>query len=245
MKTETLANQSALVTGATSGLGAAMATALESAGARVLRHGLGSGGDFCHDLGEDDAPERLIDEAFALDPSLQILVCNVGGFFDSPFLQMDRARFDKTLGLNVRHAYFLIQRFSLKLVAAGRPGAVVIVSSTNGFHPEENSTAYDLSKGALVMMTRTLALSLAPAGIRVNGIAPGLIRTGLTAGWMDAKPDVVEHYKRKIVLGRIGVPEDCAEVCVFLCSEAARYIVGQTLVVDGGLTLGQIGSMPA
>jgi NAD(P)-dependent dehydrogenase (short-subunit alcohol dehydrogenase family) len=240
---KTLDNHSALVTGSTSGLGAAMAAALEESGARVLRHGLGEAGTLKHDLREDEAPEKLIAAAFELDEDLNILVCNAGGFFDTPFLEMDRERFDQTLQLNLRQAYFLIQEFSKRLIACGKPGVVVVVSSTNGFHPEEDSTAYDISKGALVMMTRTLALSLAPHSIRVNGIAPGLIRTGLTSKWMDAKPEVVQHYERKIALGRIGHPEDCAGVCVFLCSEAARYIVGQTLIVDGGLTLGQIGRM--
>lgn len=238
-----LPNQTALVTGATSGIGAAIAAALEAEGASVLRHGLGETGDFRHDLRDDSAPGQLMAEAFARDGNLGVLVCNAGGFFDTPFLEMDRERFDTTLQVNLRQAYFLIQEFARRLVAGGRTGAVVVVSSTNGFHPEEDSSAYDISKGGLVMMTRTLGLALAPHGIRVNGIAPGLIRTGLTSVWMDAKPALARHYERKIAVGRIGDPDDCAGVCVFLCSEAARYIVGQTLIVDGGLTLGQIGRM--
>jgi NAD(P)-dependent dehydrogenase (short-subunit alcohol dehydrogenase family) len=90
------------------------------------------------------------------------------------------------------------------------------------------------------MMTRTLAVALAPQGIRVNSIAPGLIRTPLTSGWMDREPEKVAHYENKILAGRVGVPEDCAGACVFLCSRAASYITGQTLVVDGGLTITQI-----
>jgi NAD(P)-dependent dehydrogenase (short-subunit alcohol dehydrogenase family) len=222
-----------------------MAAALEEAGASVLRHGLGETGDLGHDLREDAAPEKLMAAAFESDENLNLLVCNAGGFFDTPFLEMDRQRFDATLQLNLRQSYFLIQEFSKRLVVRGRAGAVVIVSSTNGFHPEENSSAYDISKGGLIMLTRTLALALAPHGIRVNGIAPGLIRTGLTSHWMAAQPEVVKHYERKIALGRVGNPDDCAGVCVFLCSEASRYMVGQTLIVDGGLTLGQIGRMEA
>lgn len=220
-----------------------MASALEAAGARVLRHGLDDSGDLQHDLSLDSAPEQLMADASEREADVNLLVCNAGGFFDKPFLEMDRGQFDRTVQLNLRQAYFLVQAFSRRLVARKRNGAVVVVSSTNGFHPEEDSSAYDISKGALVMMTRTLALTLAPHGIRVNGIAPGLIRTGLTCGWMDDRPALVRHYERKIVIGRIGNPEDCAGVCVFLCSEAARYIVGQTLVVDGGLTLGQVGRM--
>ena len=123
---------------------------------------------------------------------------------------------------------------------ARQGGAVVIVGSTNGFLAEADSTAYDTSKGGLVMMTRTLAVALAPLGIRVNSIAPGLVRTPLTSGWMDRDPAKVADYRRKILVGRIGEPSDCSGPCVFLCSPAAAYMTGQTLVVDGGLTITQI-----
>jgi NAD(P)-dependent dehydrogenase (short-subunit alcohol dehydrogenase family) len=241
-----LSGHAALVTGSTSGLGQAMADALAQAGARVVRHGLTAfaPGVLTTDLLDPGAPEQLLGEALAQCPSLDLLVCNAGAFFDVPFLEMDRERFARTLRLNVEQAYFLVQGFARHLIAQGRPGAVVITSSTNGFQAEEDSTAYDLSKGALVMMTRTLALALAPHGIRVNSLAPGLIRTPVTAPWLDAKPDLARQYEKKIAAGRIGQPEDCAGACVFLCSDAARYIHGQTLVVDGGLTLGQIGRFP-
>jgi len=175
-------------------------------------------------------------------PVPDLLVCNAGSFFDKPFLEMDPATFEKTLRLNVEQAYFMVQAFARRLSAESRPGAVVIISSTNGFQAEEGSTAYDLSKGALVMMVRTLAMALAPHRIRVNGIAPGLIRTPLTKTWTEQKPELVRHYEKKILLGRLGETQDLGGSCVFLCSEAARYITGQTLVVDGGLTVGQIGS---
>ena len=89
------------------------------------------------------------------------------------------------------------------------------------------------------MLTRTLAQSLAPHGIRVNGIAPGLIRTPMTAGTLNSPKQA--HYEKKILLGRVGEPEDCAGAVVFLLSPAAQYITGQIIVIDGGLTLGQIG----
>lgn len=237
----------ALVTGSTRGIGAAMADGLQDAGANVIRHGIAALETtkppfLLEDLSEPDACSKLIDSAASLDASLDILVCNAGGFFDTRFLEMDASRWSKTIDLNVRAPYFLIQEFARRLKDAGRAGSVVIVGSTNGFQAEEDSSAYDVSKGALLMMTKSLAVALAPYNIRVNCIAPGLIRTPLTSKWMDSQPDMVTHYERKILLSRIGNPVDCAGACVFLCSDASSYITGHTLIVDGGLTVGQIGT---
>ena len=245
MKDFDLQGRTALVTGSTRGIGAALAQALEEAGARVWRHGHAVEAHvqpqtILQDLLEPAAVNLLFEKLTGPVPDL--LVCNAGSFFDKPFLEMDPATFEKTLRLNVEQAYFMVQAFARRLSAESRPGAVVIISSTNGFQAEEGSTAYDLSKGALVMMVRTLAMALAPHRIRVNGIAPGLIRTPLTKTWTEQKPELVRHYEKKILLGRLGETQDLGGSCVFLCSEAARYITGQTLVVDGGLTVGQIGS---
>lgn len=244
MKPFDLSGRTALVTGSTSGIGQAIADALAKAGAAVIRHGHAADSEpapIIQDLLIPNASSKLLEEAFQRAATLDTLVCNAGGFFDVDYLDMTPEAFERTLRLNVEQTYFLVQGFARRLIAAGRPGAVVIVSSTNGFHPEEASTAYDISKGALVMMTRTLALALAPHQIRVNGIAPGLIRTPLTSPWMDANAALKKHYENKTFAARIGTPQDCAHPCVFLCSEAARYIYGQTLIVDGGLTVGQIG----
>ncbi len=164
-----------------------------------------------------------------------------GSFFDVPFLEMKPELWEKTINLNVRGSYFTAQAFAQELVARKQPGAILTTCSTNGFQPEDDSSAYDISKGAMVMLTRTLAQSLASHHIRVNGIAPGLIHTPLTAGLNDDARR--KHYEKKILLGRIGEPADCAGAAVFLLSPAAAYITGQILVVDGGLTLGQIGRM--
>lgn len=247
MPTFSLAGNCALVTGSSQGIGYAIAQALHAAGARVVLHGkdpaapaLPEGSSyFAADLLELDAPAQLVRSAFAACPDLDLLVCNAGGFFDVPFLEMTVEAFQKTLDLNVRANYLVAQAFARELVARKRPGAIVTTSSTNGFHPEDDSSAYDISKGAIVMLTRTLAQSLAPHGIRVNGIAPGLIRTPLTAGLLNTPKQ--QHYEKKILLGRLGEPDDCAGAVVFLLSPAAHYITGQIIVIDGGLTLGQIG----
>ena len=250
MKIFSLQGHDALVTGSSRGIGHSIAIAMHDAGAGVVFHGhqhkpeaLPGGSDFVKcDLAVPDGPGELIARAVAVRPELDLLVCNAGSFFDTPFLEMTRERFDRTMELNVGAVYFLAQAFARHLRDRGRAGAIVIVSSTNGFQSEDNSTAYDASKGALVMLTRSLAHSLAAQNIRVNGLAPGLIRTPLTA-WLDSQPATVEHYNKKILLGRIGEPDDCAGAAVFLCSAAAAYITGQVIVVDGGLTVGQIGQV--
>lgn len=242
-----LAHHAALVTGSSQGIGHAIALAVHEAGAKVVFHGkeatapvLPEGCPYlAADLLEPDAAPRLVQAAFAVQPDLNLLVCNAGGFFDVPFLDVTPEVFARTLDLNVRANFFLAQAFAREMVARHRTGAILTTTSTNGFQPEDDSSVYDTSKGALVMLTRTLAQALAQHGIRVNSIAPGLIRTPLTRGMLT--PEKTRHYEKKILLGRIGEPEDCAGAAVFLLSPAARYITGQIIVVDGGLTLGQIG----
>jgi NAD(P)-dependent dehydrogenase (short-subunit alcohol dehydrogenase family) len=155
---------------------------------------------------------------------------------------MTATEWEKTISLNLRATFFLAQAFAKKRIALGGGGSIVIVSSTNGFQAEADSVAYDTSKGGLVMMIRSLAVSLAPHGIRVNGIAPGLIRTPLTQVWMEPRNnDLLKNYEKKILLGKVGQPSDCAGAVAFLCSPAASYITGEIITIDGGLTTSQIG----
>jgi NAD(P)-dependent dehydrogenase (short-subunit alcohol dehydrogenase family) len=242
-----LADQTVLVTGSSQGIGYAIARAAHDAGAFVIFHGKEPAPPALPeralyipgDLLDPDGPARLMERAFAARPELSLLVCNAGSFFDLAFLEMTVALFQRTMDLNVKANYFLAQAFAREMRRLGRAGAMVLTSSTNGFQPEDDSTAYDTSKGAVVMLTRTLAQSLSVHGIRVNGVAPGLIKTPLTAGLVNTAKQTL--YEKKIVLGRLGEPDDCAGAAVFLLSPAARYITGQIIVVDGGLTLGQLG----
>ena len=252
MNAFSLATSAALVTGSTQGIGHGIALGLRAAGAAVVFHGPGARPDslpadtpyVAGDLFQEGTPSALVDAALQEQPALDLVVCNAGSFFDLPFLNMSATEWDRTMNLNVRATYFVAQAFARALVARQRPGAILIVSSTNGFQSEPDSTAYDTSKGALVMLTRSLAHSLAPHGIRVNGIAPGLIHTPLTTGWLTGKqPETRRQYEKKILLGRIGEPADCAGAAVFLLSPAASYITGQVIVVDGGLTVGQVGRL--
>ncbi len=246
MKAFSLEGHAALVTGSSQGIGAAIAQGLEDCGAAVVRHGLqdmpGLAAYVPCDLSVPSAPAKLIDSAFALQPTLDTLICNAGSFFDTPFLEMTATEWEQTISLNLRATFFLAQAFAIKRIALGGGGSIVIVSSTNGFQAEADSVAYDTSKGGLVMMIRSLAVSLAPHGIRVNGIAPGLIRTPLTGTWMESRADdLLKHYEKKILLGKVGQPSDCAGAVAFLCSPAASYITGEIITIDGGLTTAQIG----
>lgn len=248
MKAFSLEGHAALVTGSSQGIGAAIAQGLEDCGAAVVRHGLQnepSGVSYIPcDLSVPSAPAHLIDSALTLQPALDTLICNAGSFFDTPFLEMTETEWEKTISLNLRATFFLVQAFAKKRIVLGGGGSVVIVSSTNGFQAEADSVAYDTSKGGLVMMIRSLAVSLAPHGIRVNGIAPGLIRTPLTGTWMESRADdLLKHYEKKILLGKVGQPSDCAGAVAFLCSPAASYITGEIITIDGGLTTSQIGKL--
>lgn len=252
MKAFSLEGRAALVTGSSQGIGLAVACGLHEAGARVVCHGLQERPaelpEYVSyvpcDLLDPSAPSTLIERAFAAEPALDTLVCNAGSFFDLPVLEMTRERWEKTMQLNLTSTFFIVQAFAKRLAAEKRGGAVVITSSTNGFQGEADSAAYDSSKGALVMLTRSLAVSLADLGIRVNGIAPGLIRTPLTSTWLEPRAhDLLLHYEKKILLKKVGKPDDCAGAVVFLCSDAASYITGEIIVIDGGLTVAQIGRM--
>jgi len=250
MKSFDLSGRAALVTGSTRGIGRGIADGLIESGAQVLFHGRTPPPDLPADatflnlnLMQPDAPEELMAQAFESAPQLDILVCNAGSFFDVPFLEMTHKEYSRTMDLNVRAPFFLVRAFAKKLVEEKRGGAIVIVGSTNGFQAEHDSVAYDTSKGALVMLTKSSALDLAKHNIRVNCLAPGLIRTPLTNQWIETNKEQREHYEKQTPLGRIGDIEDCAGAAVFLVSNAAAYITGHVLVVDGGLTLPQIGAL--
>lgn len=246
-----LRGNTALITGSSSGIGRAVANAIEAAGAQVIRHGIeaeppeaDAGKPYISEnLLSEDGPEKLIETCFAQSPGLDLLVCNAGDCLNAPFLEMTRDRWDRTIDLNLKANYFAAQAFARKLNAENRSGAIVITGSVNGFQAELNSSAYDISKGGCTMMVKGLAMELADQNIRVNGIAPGLIFTPKTRPGFARNPHKQSHYENKTFLGRIGEPEDCAGAVVFLLSRAASYITGEMIVIDGGLTVGQIGKM--
>ena len=128
------------------------------------------------------AVERLFADATAAMPGIDILVNNAGTYIDKPFLEMDWGTYDRTMRLNVASAYFLTQRFARQWIANKVAGRVLMIGSINGRLAEPTHSCYDTSKGAIDAMVRSLCVSLAPQNIRVNGLAPGLVRTPLTVG---------------------------------------------------------------
>lgn len=252
MSIGSLNNQSVLVTGSSSGIGLAIARSAHQAGARVIQHGIEDQPQenipealyLQQELNGLEGPKALLESALEVDPELSLLVCNAGVCQNTPFLEMTEERWDLTMDINLKANYFLIQKFARHLQQKQLPGAVVITASINGFQAELTSSAYDVSKGGLVMMIRGLAVELADMDIRVNGIAPGLIYTEATQSGFAKNPGKMEHFERKILRRRIGEPEDCSGAAVFLLSPAASYITGEIIVIDGGLTVSQIGDLP-
>ena len=256
-----LTGRAALITGSTYGIGWSIAEALARAGCSVMLNGrkpeiaesliakLGEQGveaGFVQaDMSLPQDNQRAVDETFARFPQADILVTNAGSFFDTDFLDMTPQRFDQTFALNVRGQFLTTQAFVKACRARDdRGGRIVLMSSANALQSEEGSVAYDASKGALNAMGRALAIELGPLGFTVNTLAPGLIYTPLTAGWIDAKPAARKHYEDSAPLRRIGQPDEIGPAAVYLCAPAGRYMTGQVLVLDGGLTAQQIPPAP-
>jgi glucose 1-dehydrogenase len=190
------------------------------------------------------AVEATMSLALAADPKIDILINNAGTYIDQPFLELDFETFDRTMRLNVYAYFWLTQRFAKHWVNQGKPASVLLIGSINGRLAEPTHAAYDTSKGAVEMMVKTLCVSLAPHGIRVNGLAPGLFYTPLTASALD-NPRALQWMKLHTPNGQVPGPEVCGEAAVYLVSDAARHVTGQMLLVDGGMSAWQQPDPPA
>ncbi len=252
-----LKGHSALVTGGTLGVGRAIAESLAKAGANIVLHGLQDDGDaldavttirefgvscdlITGDLaGPTEATlDALFDVAIDHRPDIDILISNAGTYREGPFLEMDYETFDRTMKLNVYSHFFLVQRFARRWIPSKTKGRVLLTGSINGRLAEHTHAAYDTSKGAVEMMVRSLCVTLAPHGIRVNGMAPGLVRTPLTAPALD-QPGVQKWMELHTPNGCVPGPEVCGPAAAFLVSNEAWHIQGQMLLVDGGMSIWQ------
>jgi NAD(P)-dependent dehydrogenase (short-subunit alcohol dehydrogenase family) len=185
------------------------------------------------DFTELDSAVWMAEEAAAFLGGIDVLVNNAGITMNRPFLEVTPEQFDTVYGVNIRAMYFVTQAVVKRMIAQGR-GVVVNLTSIHAYEGYQEHTVYAGTKGAIVAFTRCLAIELAPKGIRVNAIAPGAIE-------VQAHHEVFPDYDaaamgRVIPAGFVGQPHDIAKAAVFLASDDARYIVGQTLIVDGGTT---------
>jgi NAD(P)-dependent dehydrogenase (short-subunit alcohol dehydrogenase family) len=248
-----LANKVALVTGGGRGNGRAIALGLAREGADVAVNYVAHP-DAAQDVAREieglgrraaavrantaDAGEvaRMVAEVVERFGRIDILVNNAGVLTRTPFLEIGEEEWDRILDVNLK-GYFLVgQAVARRMVARGGGGHIINVSSGNQFDASPNLAHYCASKGGVGMLTKTMALELAPHGIRVNAIAPGLIETDMNRHDI-ARDDFREARLARIPLRLIGRPEDLVGVAVLLASDDARLITGATFSVDGGSTL--------
>jgi glucose 1-dehydrogenase len=240
------------ITGSTYGIGFAIAQAFARAGARLVinGHGVDKGAaralaklTECHfvqaDLSSVTGARDFVAQAHAALGRLDTLVNNAGTFRDVAFDDLDEAMFDATFDLNVKGYLFAAQAFAAHLEPDQQGASIICVGSTNSRAAEKDSVIYDASKGAILMLVRSLAVTLAGRGVRVNGIGPGIVETPLTQAGLE-QAGVRARLRAQIPMGRIGQPDDVGGAAVFLASPQAGYITGQMLYIDGGILANQM-----
>jgi 3-oxoacyl-[acyl-carrier protein] reductase len=251
-----MAKKTVLITGAGIGIGRATAQAFARAGYHVIatdvldRDGAGvvdgiraAGGtaEFRHlDVTRTDEANAAVAAAEAAHGALDVVVANAGIAHKVPLAKLTDEKWDHTLDVDLKGVLRVV-RAAAPGMAARRSGAVVALSSIMGVaYGWDEHVHYSAAKAGVVGLVRGLAVELAPSGIRVNGVAPGYIRTAQALSVEHSLgPAGLEQAAGFIPMGRVGEPEDIADVIVFLASEAARYVTGQIVTVDGGLLVGR------
>ena len=238
--------KTALVTGATSGIGMAIARMLAKHGANVVALGRNSvqldalaaefGGSWLSiraDVTVEADIETAVREAVQRFGSLHVAFNVAGGGSFSPILGGNSDDWHAVVDLCLRGAYHCIKHEAQQMATQETGGAIVNISSLNQEVPLPGSSAYASAKAGLGMLTKNTALELAAHGVRVNAVLPGLVDTPATA-FLKAAPAVAEAYLNVIPMRRVGAPDEIARVALFLASDAASYVTGASLIVDGG-----------
>jgi len=246
-----LAGRSVLVTGGGRGIGRATSLLFGRLGARVAVNYLrdegaaretvegarAAGGEafaIQADVSDHDAAGRLVAEAAQRLGGLDVLVVNHGIWKRAPIDAMEPAAWDETLNVNLRGAYAVCHHAARHMIPR-RSGAIVTIASTSGQRGEAYYSHYSATKGALLSFTKSLAVELAPHGIRVNGVAPGWVETDMTREALSGEG--AAQALRPIPLGRPGRPEEIAGAVAFLASDLASYVYGEILSVNGGAVM--------
>jgi NAD(P)-dependent dehydrogenase (short-subunit alcohol dehydrogenase family) len=244
--------RAALVTGASQGIGAAIAlalardgfdvamsatrvenladtlAALAPTGARVTPVAI--------NLRSPSSVEQAMAEVMRAFPHLEVLVNNAGVTLRADALEVTPPEWETVIDTNLKGTFFLSQQMGRHLIGSGRAGCVINIASTHGVVGLAQRSTYGISKAAIIQMTRMLAIEWADHGIRVNAIAPGTVETPSRAAFFAADPVAREALLKRIPLHRFGTTEEVAAAVCYLASPQAAYITGQTLLLDGGLT---------
>jgi glucose 1-dehydrogenase len=246
----------ALVTGSSQGIGQAIAIRLAAEGADIAinyrSHPEGAeetlakvqaAGGKCHmvdgltvqaDTGIVSDVKRMISDSIEHFGKLDILVNNAGIEKNADFWEVTEADYDAVMNVNLKGVFFATQTFVKHLIETKRPGKIINISSVHEELPFPHFAAYCASKGGMKMLTRNLAVELAPFGITINNVAPGAIETPINTKLLN-NPEKLGALLQNIPLGRLGKPQDVSSMVAFLASNDADYVTGTTFFVDGGL----------
>ena len=255
MHMQKMNGKNVIVTGSGTGIGREIAVEFARQGANVVFHyshsadGAKSGAEEAKKLGVKstaiqadfsklDDVVKLGDEAIIFLGSVDILVNNAGITFNKPFLKVEMAQFEKMYDVNIRAQFCLTQQVVKNMVENGKSGAVCNITSIHGVSGAPEHSVYAGTKGAIIAYTRSLAVELAHKGIRVNAIAPGWVTVDNYYNVFQGfnVEDAKKAAYNAVPCARYGNPIDIAKIAVFLCSEDASFIIGQTIVADGGTT---------
>ncbi len=244
-----LSSKVAIVTGAARGLGRAIAVTLAGAGAKVacvdvdadtlaetvaaIEAAGGTAVALSCDVTDSGRVTEVVKEVTGKWGGLHILVNNAGITRDSLIMRMNDDQWDQVLGINLRGT-FLFTRAAARPMMKGRQGRIINMASVSGLMGNPGQANYSASKAGVIGLTRTVARELASRNITVNAIAPGFIATEMTSALGE---EILTEVRKQIPLGRLGEPQEVADAVLFLAGEAAGFITGHVLTIDGGLTV--------